>query len=174
MATKLRPIGIAAQTGASASSVAPPAEPFFAPAAASSAEQPTSTAAANGKRSLDSASAGQLGRDSKVPQVGAAALAASSSAAAAPSLKAALPPHSDAQASAAQHADGSDEDWRKHLAKRRRLSSPLRPLAGRDGGESDVEPEDEHIDAMQMSSPIFGAVAVQQWTNGVIRGTLKL
>ena len=111
--TRLCAKGLVVQTGVSASSVAPPAAPCFAPAAASSAEQPASTTAAprsvkrpveaaSGKRSLDSASAGQPGRDSKVPRAGASSSSASSSAAAAPSLKAAPPPHSDAQASAAQ------------------------------------------------------------------------
>ena len=65
-ASRLRARDLAAQTGVNASSAAPPVEPCFAPAAASTL--PTTL----------------------------------SSAAAAPSVKAALPPHSDAQASAAQ------------------------------------------------------------------------
>ena len=71
-------------------------------AAARSAEQHTSTVVASSKLSLDSASGGQLSRDSKGRRVGASASAASPSAAVALSLKAALPPYFDAQVSAAQ------------------------------------------------------------------------
>ena len=57
-----------AQTGCSASHVALPAKPCIALAATSSAEQLTSTVAANGKRSLDSAHAGQPSRDIRAPR----------------------------------------------------------------------------------------------------------
>ena len=84
--TRLRARGLAAQTGVSASSAAPPAEPLFTRAAASSVEQPASTTAASGKRPveaasgkrfLDSASAARPGRDSKVPRGGASSASAS-------------------------------------------------------------------------------------------------